>query len=202
MKKRHDSADPDLEWVRRSREGEGEAFSTLVRKYQRRLFRMAYGMLGNTEDAEDVTQEAWIKAYRSLDGFREGSGFYTWLYRITYNLCIDFRRREWRGVPMEYDERRNPGGLDTAPPSVAGDPHRAAVDREMQGVILGAIRELPEVHRAVILLREVEGLSYADIARTLGIRKGTVMSRLHYARQQLQRVLAPYVEGGGDDDGS
>ena len=160
---------------------------------------MVYGMLGNAQDAEDVTQEAWVKAYRSLGGFREGSGFYTWLYRIAYNLCIDFRRREWRGIPEEYEDGRNPGGAEGTAPSLAGDPHRAAVGREVQAAVLAAIRELPDVHRAVILLREVEGLSYAEIARTLGVRKGTVMSRLHYARRRLQRALAPYVEGGGGD---
>lgn len=184
--------------IRRSQKGDQEAFSDLVKKYQKRVFYLAYGMLGNHEDALDMTQEAFIKAFRSLQGFRGGGGFYTWLYRITYNRCIDFMRKEWRRTKLEYDDNRD--HQDESPqmitPSPSFHPGKQLAQKELNRVIMNGIQTLPEQHRAVILLREMEGLSYEEIARTLNIRKGTVMSRLHYARQRLQEILTPYVKDG------
>jgi len=198
MNRKIDSATDDLELVRRSQKGDQEAFSELVTRFQKRVYHLVYGMLGNREDALDVTQEAFIKAYRGLQGFRGGGGFYTWLYRIAYNLSIDFRRKEWKKVNVEYEDHLNHSDEHAvmAGPSPAFHPGKDAARKELNRVIMDAIQELPEQHRAVILLREVEGLSYDEIAKTLKVRKGTVMSRLHYARQRLQETLTPYIEEG------
>jgi RNA polymerase sigma-70 factor (ECF subfamily) len=198
MNRKNDSAADDLELVKRSQNGDQEAFSELVKRYQKRVYYLAYGMLGNNEDAQDVAQESFIKAFRGLKGFRGGGGFYTWLYRIAYNLSIDFRRKEWKKKNVEYEDNINHSDEHgvMAGPSPAFHPGKDTAQKELSRVIMDAIQELPEQHRAVILLREIEGLSYDEIAKTLKVRKGTVMSRLHYARQHLQETLLPYIEDG------
>ncbi|OIP66387.1 MAG: RNA polymerase subunit sigma [Nitrospirae bacterium CG_4_9_14_3_um_filter_53_35] len=198
MDKKVDPISEDLEWVQRSQDGDQEAFSELVRKYQKRVYYLAYGMLGNREDALDIAQEAFLKAFRSLKGFQGGGGFYTWLYRIAYNLSIDFMRKEWRKKNLEY--RDNQDLTEEEDPVIrvpsSSHPGQEMAQKELNRVIMDAIQSLPEEHRSVILLREMEGLSYEDIAKTLRIRKGTVMSRLHYARQELQKNLMPYIKEG------
>lgn len=188
----------DMEWVRRSQDGDQESFSELVRKYQKRVYYLAYGMTGNREDALDIAQEAFLKAFRSLKGFQGGGGFYTWLYRIAYNQSIDFMRKEWRKKKLEYQDNQDLTEKESpimAVPS-ASNPGQDMAQKELNRVIMDAVQSLQEQHRSVILLREIEGLSYDDIAETLRIRKGTVMSRLHYARQELQKVLMPYIKEG------
>ncbi|MEK6777755.1 MAG: sigma-70 family RNA polymerase sigma factor [bacterium] len=188
----------DLEWVRRSQDGDQEAFSELVRKYQKRVYYLAYGMTGNREDALDIAQEAFLKAFRSMKGFQGGGGFYTWIYRITYNQTIDFMRKEWRKKKLEYQDNQDLTEKESpimAVPS-ASNPGQDMAQKELNRVIMDAVQSLPEQHRSVILLREIEGLSYDEIAEMLRIRKGTVMSRLHYARQELQKVLMPYIKEG------
>ena len=198
MDKKVDPISEDLEWVQRSQDGDQEAFSELVRKYQKRVYYLAYGMLGNREDALDISQEAFLKAFRFLKGFQGGGGFYTWIYRIAHNLSIDFMRKEWRKKNLEYHD--NQDLTEEEDPIVgvpsASHPGQEMAQKELNRVVMDAIQSLPEQHRSVILLREIEGLSYEDIAKTLGIRKGTVMSRLHYARQELQKNLMPYIKEG------
>ncbi len=198
MARKKDPATEDLELVERSRAGDQEAFSRLVTKYEKRIYHLAYGMLGNRDNALDVTQEAFIKAYRALQGFRGGGGFHTWLYRITYNQAIDFIRKEGRRTHVEFDETYVTGTAEYVQASLSPEfnPGKSVAQKELSRVVMDAIQRLPEHHRAVIVLREVEGHSYQEIARILKIRKGTVMSRLHYARQQLQADLTPYIEEG------
>ncbi|MDX1763229.1 MAG: sigma-70 family RNA polymerase sigma factor [bacterium] len=198
MKRKKDRQSEDREWVKQSKAGDKEAFSRLVRKYEKRVYFLAYGMLGSREDALDITQEAFLKAFRYLGGFRGGSDFYTWLYRIAYNLVIDLVRKEGRRKNVEYDDTYVPSGEAGINPSPSPhfDPARTLAQRELSRVIMGAIQELPAPQRAVIVLREIEGLSYEEISTALNIRKGTVMSRLHYARQRLQEVLEPYIKEG------
>ena len=181
----------DWELVRRTREGDRDAFRTLVERYQRRVASLAIGMLRSREDALDIVQETFTKAYQNLDRFKGDSGFYTWLYRIAFNLCVDHQRREGKFAQPPADA---PETEEIALPSPADglrvdEPFQRAHSAEIGRRVEAAIRELTPDHRAVILLREVEGLSYEEISRVLDCPKGTVMSRLHYARRQLQSRL-------------
>jgi RNA polymerase sigma-70 factor, ECF subfamily len=187
----------DGELVQRAREGDRDAFRQLVERYQRRIATLALGMLRNREDALDVVQETFTKAYQSLDRFKGDASFYTWTYRIAVNLCIDQQRRETKlpqaSLDVRQGERAGERGEDplaTLPdPSEQGDPYQHARDAEIAQGLRRAIAELTPEHRAVILLREVDGLSYEEISHMLECPKGTVMSRLHYARRQLQERL-------------
>ncbi len=185
----------DRELIRECRRGSKDAFRVLVERYQRKVLSVATGMLHNRDDAMEVTQEAFVKAYRSLDRFKGESSFYTWLYRIVVNLAIDRRRREKRHGTVALEDR--PGGgedLEADLPSQRlSDPYQQAKSRELGGRIREAIDELTPDQKAAILLREVEGLSYDEISQVMQCPKGTVMSRLHYARKALQEKLSDYL---------
>jgi RNA polymerase sigma-70 factor (ECF subfamily) len=187
----------DGELVQRARDGDRDAFRQLVERYQRRIATLALGMLRNREDALDVVQETFTKAYQSLDRFKGDASFYTWTYRIAVNLCIDQQRRDTKlpqaNLEPRHGERGGERGEDPLgglpDPSEQGDPYQRARDAEIARELSRAIAELTPEHRAVILLREVDGLSYEEISHVLECPKGTVMSRLHYARRQLQERL-------------
>ena len=195
------SSEPtDLEAVTRAAQGDHEAFRVLVERYQGRAFRLALRVMRDEEQAKDVVQEAFLKVYRSLDRFEGRSSFYTWFYRIVMNLCLDQKRRQPPGRMVEWDEGHaleTPvgTGLDAVDPThqratgPAGDLERL----ELRTVLHSAIEELPDEARRTLLLREVDGLSYAEISKVLGIPKGTVMSRLHHARRRVRALL----EGSG-----
>lgn len=194
----------DEEAVARAREGDHLAFRTLVERYQGRAFRLAARVLRDEDRARDVVQEAFLKVYAGLRRFEGRSSFYTWLYRVTLNLCLDLRRRQQRGREVEWSDERmqdlrsDDGGEAGWTGAAAPD---AQIERaELRRLMAGAIDALPEAARATLVLREVEGLDYAEIAAALGIPKGTVMSRLHYARRRVQESLrragvAPEGEG-------
>ncbi len=152
--------------------------------YQKKIYSLLYGMVWNREDALELTQEVFAKAYRSIKGFRMASSFYTWLYRIAVNLALDFRHR--RIINPDTKEEFDPPGM--------GGPDSSLLHKELNEQIRRALDQLSPQHRAIILLREVEGLSYKEISKVMGCRVGTVMSRLHYAREGLRQVLAPYLE--------
>jgi len=166
--------------------GEREAFDTLVRRHSPRLLRMTYALVGNQQDAEDLMQEAFAKAYFKIQSFSGRSSFFTWLYRITVNQSISNRRKRrlesthhsvaWEDAPPPADEQA------TADAALQTDEEIARV-RE-------AIAALEEDRRTVLVLRDLEGLDYAEIAEVLAIPKGTVRSRLHRARGDLQSLLA------------
>lgn len=178
-----DPSPADEELVAQARNGEAEAFRILVERYQGRAYSIAFGMVGDREDAMEVVQEAFLKAFRTLGGFRGESSFYTWLYRILVNLAIDLRRKV-RPVQLEAPERLGDPR--------ASDPAEEAHRRELRAAISAAIETLPPEQQAVIVLREIQGLSYAEIAEVEQVPIGTVMSRLFYARRKLQVALAGY----------
>ncbi len=189
----------DLTLVRRARSGDQRAFGLLVERYQKKVYAVALGMVKDAEEAMDVSQEAFVKVHRYLDRFKGDSSFYTWLYRITTNTCIDVLRR--RGVnssdSVEYDDTVE---LDLAEANLGllssqldASPSRTLLRRELGEKLEEALAQLPEKHRAILLLRELEGMSYEDLSRTLEIPKGTVMSRLFHARAKVQRLLADYL---------
>jgi len=180
----------DRELVRESRRGDKEAFRELVERYQRKVLSVALGMVQNREDAIELSQETFVKAYENLSKFKGESSFYTWLYRIVVNLAIDARRRSRRHPTVPLED--SPGGESysaTVPDKELVDPYQQVRAREIGTRVADAIEELTPDHKAVILLREVEGLSYEDISRVMQCSKGTVMSRLHYARKKLQAKL-------------
>jgi RNA polymerase sigma-70 factor (ECF subfamily) len=188
----------DGELIRESRRGGKEAFQELVRRYQKRIMAVALGMVHNPDDAMEIVQDAFVKAYENIDRFKGESSVYTWLYRIVVNRAIDFRRRERRHPVVHFedragnDERREPYE-DTLKEERPNDPFEAVGSREVGDRVTEAINELTPDHKAVILLREVEGLSYEEISRVMQCSKGTVMSRLHYARKKLQEKLKDLV---------
>jgi RNA polymerase sigma-70 factor (ECF subfamily) len=189
----------DLELVKKARSGDRKAYGTLVDLYQRRVYAIAFGILRNREDAWDAAQEAFVKAYKNLDRFEGTSAFYTWLYRITYNLSIDHLRSRKRRDTVDLDENRKlESALQKAGHQVHEHPDEMADRKELSRVLQEAMQKLTDKHRAIIVLREVEGLSYEEMADVLGISKGTVMSRLFHARKNLQALLRPYVEEGDD----
>jgi RNA polymerase sigma-70 factor (ECF subfamily) len=153
---------------------------------------VAYGMVHNRDDALEIVQETFVKAYENLEQFKGESSFYAWLYRIVVNLAIDHQRRDQRRPTVPIEERPGGGGEDIAEPTLsptANDPYQAARSKQIGARVMEAISELTPDHKAVILLREVEGLSYDEISRVMQCSKGTVMSRLHYARKKLQKKL-------------
>ncbi len=184
-------APSDWDLVQRTRAGERDAFRDLVERYQRKIATLALGMLRNRDDALDIVQETFAKAYQNLDRFKGDAAFYTWLYRIAFNLCIDHQRREAKQaqVPLEDDERGGRPLVLALDGAHHDQPFERTRDAEIATRLENAMRELTPDHRAVILLREVEGLSYEEISHVLQCPKGTVMSRLHYARRQLQARL-------------
>ncbi len=180
----------DAELVRRCKAGQREAFQELVERYQRRVMAVALGILHDQEDALEVVQEAFTKAFVNLGQFKEKSSFYTWLYRIVVNLAIDRQRQRSRQPLLESEEKGSGEGFSVG---VGADPYEQVKDQELRKHVLEAISELTPVHRAVIVLREVEGLSYEEISQVLNCSIGTVMSRLHYARKKLQSKLRSYL---------
>ncbi len=186
----------DGELIEKTRSGDRAAFQTLVERYQRRIYAVAYGLLGNREDALDAVQEAFIKAYRSLDRFKGKSSFYTWLYRITANTAIDLGRKASRRDEIEFREEieqdEEKGNYPIAPS--AEDPASRLMKKELGELIDGAIQELPHEQRTAIVLREIEGLSYREIAEVMRCSQGTVMSRIHYARKKLRELLEPHLD--------
>jgi RNA polymerase sigma-70 factor (ECF subfamily) len=183
----------EAELIRRCQAGEVAAFEPLVEKYRHRVWRLAYQVLRNREDAWDCSQEAFVRAFQSLGSFRGQSAFYTWLFRITVNLATDRHRARSaqarafgsEQVPEEEWERT------TADPGPG--PDAAAVSVEHRERIRQALDSLPVKSRTIIMLSDIEGLSYREIAEVLNCPIGTVMSRLHHARKRLKAVLGPML---------
>ncbi len=176
--------------------GDRDAFKTLFERYHRRAYSLAFGVLRHQDDALDVVQDAFIKAHRYLDKFEGNSSFYTWLYRIVMNLAIDHLRKHRREKPVELDENRldRDGDDPLLPRILGGNPARALADKEIRGRIDQALDELSENHRAVLVMRELEGLSYEDMAQAMGCSKGTIMSRLFHARRNMQKRLLDLID--------
>lgn len=186
----------DRELVRSAQRGDRDAFRTLFDRYHRRAYALAQGVVRNPDDALDVVQDAFIKAHKYLDSFEGSSSFYTWLYRIVMNLAIDHLRKHRRQAPVELDETRISGEDDDPllPRILGGNPGRALVDKQIRARIDQALDELSDNHRAVLIMREFEGLSYEDMAQAMGCSKGTIMSRLFHARRNMQKRLLDLVD--------
>jgi RNA polymerase sigma-70 factor (ECF subfamily) len=187
----------DHDLVLAARKGDRDAFRTLFERYHRRAYALALGVLRHSDDALDVVQDAFVKAHKYLDKFEGNSSFYTWLYRIVMNLAIDHLRKHRRVKPVEFDEARleedhSDDGL--LPRILGGNPGRALLDKEIRRRIDAALDELSDNHRAVLVMRELEGLSYEEMAQAMGCSKGTIMSRLFHARRNMQKRLLDLLD--------
>jgi len=187
----------DLEMVARCQAGDTAAFNELVIRYRNRAYAMIYNMVRNEQDAWDLAQDGFLKAWKSIGKFRGRSSFYTWLYRIMMNVTIDALRRKQIEGGTEFDDRI---GLHNIAPGAATAPQEEMApaerisDKEIRQRIDAAITKLSPEHRAVIVMREIDGLEYADIAAQINCSLGTVMSRLFYARKKLQTLLREVYE--------
>lgn len=188
-------ADADQVLVRRVQRGDKAAFDVLVRKYQHKIVKLVTRYVHDSTEALDVSQEAFIKAYRAIHGFRGDSAFYTWLYRIAINtaknhLVAEGRRPLEHGVdlqdPEQYEAQSRLRDVDT--------PERLLLTDEIQRTVEAAIDALPEDLRTAIVLRELEGMSYEQIAETMGCPVGTVRSRIFRAREAIDEKLKPLLD--------
>ena len=199
----------EAEVIRRVQKGDGNAFEALVTAYEKNVYNLALRMTGNAQDAEDMAQEAFLKAYNSLDSFRGESKFSVWLYRIVSNLCLDFLRRQKRlpasSLSVEDDEGEETQ-LDI--PDVSQSPEELLERRLTREAVRQGLAQLPAEQRQILLLREIQGLSYEEIGQALSLEPGTVKSRIFRARKRLcaflladgniPEVFASSKMGGGE----
>jgi len=187
----------DQRLIKRIKSGESEAYGELVKKYQDRLFNTCWRISGHLEDARDLTQETFLRAYEKLSSFRDQSSFYTWIYRVAVNLALSHRRKTRRrragmgdavggtaGTQAEQLDERIAQASDSAQGKVSDE-------SELKQTIAHALQELDDDHRAVVVLKDIEGFDYAEIAEVLEIPTGTVKSRLYRARMALRATILP-----------
>jgi RNA polymerase sigma-70 factor (ECF subfamily) len=188
----------ELDLVRRCQAGDTEAFDELVTRYRTRVFGMIYNMIHSEQDAWDLAQESFVKAWKSIKRFRGHSSFYTWMYRIVMNVTIDWtRKKQIKAGGAEFDDAIKLNQIDPASktaPKPDALPYETMERSEIRARIDRAIAQLSPEHRAVILMKEVEEMQYHEIAEALGCSIGTVMSRLFYARKKLQNLLRDVYE--------
>ena len=189
----------DMELIEKVKAGQREAYGELVKKYQDRVFNTCWRICGHLEDARDLTQEAFLKALENITAFRQQSGFYTWIFRVAVNLALSHRRKETRRRTISLDQQADAAGTQAAQlvtslgKSARGDdPVAGADEAEMRGAVLRALNALDADHRAVLVLREIEGMNYREVGEILDLPPGTVRSRLHRARMALREAMLPW----------
>jgi RNA polymerase sigma-70 factor, ECF subfamily len=180
----------EAQLIFRCQQGDQNALKEIFDQYQKKVYRIAYGVVRHREDALDIVQEVFIKLYRSIRSFEGKSNFYTYLYRMALNTAIDHSRKKEKAPPLSLDAE---DAFQPAEDSERGA-DRLLLKKEMEDHLRKAIDKLPPDQKKVILLREVEELSYQEIAEVTGSSIGTVMSRLHYARKKLQEMLRDYMK--------
>ena len=188
----------ELDLVKQCQAGNTEAFDQLVTRYRTRVFAMIYNMVHNEQDAWDLAQDSFVKAWKSIGRFRGRSSFYTWIYRIVMNVTIDWlRKKQVKGAGTEFNDAIQLREIEPASrtvPKADPLPHERMERSEIRARIDNAIAQISPEHRAVILMKEIEEMQYHEIAEALGCSIGTVMSRLFYARKKLQNLLRDVYE--------
>jgi RNA polymerase sigma-70 factor (ECF subfamily) len=192
-------AEEDRVLIERAQAGDTGAFRRLVERHQRRAYAVALALVRDENDARELVQDAFLRAFKSLPSFQGSSSFFTWLYRIVTNLSIDLMRRPGRQTSSLEEARLDSDEATDVDMPFAGrpehtDPSHSLQRREIAARLQAALDALPSYHRAVIVMREVDGLSYDEMAQVMEVSKGTIMSRLFHARQKLQRALADFYE--------
>lgn len=182
--------------VSRSKAGDIAAFEELIGAYQKKIFNLAYRIIGNYDDAADLAQEALIRIFRSIGGFKEQSSFSTWIYRITTNVCLDEirKRKSKKEYSLDEEVQVDDGQLKRQVMSEDPGPDEVYEREELRNMVKNAIDKLPEEQKLVITLRDIQGLSYDEIAEVLDCPGGTVKSRINRARQALKKVLSSRLE--------
>ncbi len=185
----------DEELVARTQDGDAEAFDALVTRYSPRLYGLVYHMTSHHEDTNDLLQDVFAKAYRSIRGFRGKSSFYTWVHSIAVNMTINFLKKRGRRFTLSLDDvdsgiERDPDFLEA---TATSDPVRETNLGELQKKLNEAMQKLSNNHRAVVTMFDIQGMPHAEIARVLKISEGTVRSRLFYAHRQLQSFLKGFI---------
>jgi RNA polymerase sigma factor (sigma-70 family) len=186
----------EMQLVKQARAGDLGAYDELVRRYQERIYATVYHMTANHEDANDLAQEAFIKAFHALKSFKGGSSFYTWVYRIAVNKTINFLKQRRNKSQMSLDDIDFNAEHDPDLVALVSEktPRREVSLSELQEKLNAAMQKLSEPHRMVVTLHDVQGLSHEEIADIMECNIGTVRSRLFYARQQLQAYLSDYLK--------
>ena len=190
----HSKFQDEKDLVSRLKQGQEAAYRILIRSYQGQLFSIAYGITMDREESLDIVQEVFLKVHQNIKNFRGDSGLSTWLHRITVNQSLNWQRKwkrrlKWRHQPLEKEEGGDYPELGESQENPETLYHRGELEKALQE----GLGELPETSRTVFVLREIEGLSYDEIAEVLNIKKGTVKSRLFHARQKLKERLSEYV---------
>ncbi|MFX4262642.1 sigma-70 family RNA polymerase sigma factor [Pelotomaculum propionicicum] len=186
--------------VKRAQKNDLAAFEELLGLYQNKVYTLCVRLAGNHADAQDIAQEAFIKAYRSLGSFRNEADFGTWLHRIAVNVWLNFRRKNSGRQTLFLDEPYpdESGSMHREVASTDGDPLRELEEKEFRGLVRTALDDLTEEHRAVLVLREVEGYSYEEVSRMLDCSLGTVKSRLSRAREMMRRRMVELAKDSGE----
>jgi RNA polymerase sigma-70 factor, ECF subfamily len=187
---RENESEQDKRLILRAQAGDTGAFRLLVERHQRRVFAIALGLVRDEQDAREIAQEAFLRVHKGLPEFHGGSSFFTWLYRIVTNLSIDLMRKPSRREAELHFALEADDGESPVLPASDADPYDVVRRGQLSLRIQAALEQLPPYHRGVILMREVEGLSYEEMAEAMQVSKGTIMSRLFHARKKLQRALS------------
>ena len=190
-----DKKNEDTELVALAQKGSTNSFNKLVHKYHSRIYSLTYQMTSNREDAEDLTQEIFIKAFEALPRFKGRSSFYTWLYRIGINKTINYRKKRNRNRPLSIDALDQDITYDEvyAELDSKDSPLRHIGLNELQVKLNEAMQRLSLKHRTVVVMHDIEGIPHDEIAKIVGVSVGTIRSRLFYARRQLQADLGEYI---------
>jgi RNA polymerase sigma-70 factor (ECF subfamily) len=179
----------ETDLISRCQQGDQEALKGIFEKYQKKVYRIAYGVVRQREEALDIVQEVFIKLFRSIKNFKGRSHFYTYLYRMVMNTAIDHARKRGKQFISSLDEE---GSLEPSD-EVEKGPERILLQKELEERVKLAMDKLPAEQKAALIFRDVEGLSYQEMAEAMGCSIGTVMSRLHYGRKRMQELLKDYV---------
>ncbi len=188
-----DGTSDDTVLIDAIRAGSADAFAILMRRYEKSVYRTAYLVTGNADDAADLSQEIFLRLWAGIQNFRGDAKFFTWLVALSHNVCTDWLRKKQRRIktvsmtPAEDDDGTD--AIDPGDTDAMSDPAAAAEQKEQQRLVREAIAALPPDHRIIIQLRDMEGVSYEEIAQRLGISIGTVKSRISRARSHLKKIL-------------
>jgi len=188
----------ETEMISRCQRGDQEALKEIFDRYNKKVYRIAYGVVRQREEALDIVQEVFIKLFHSIKNFKGKSHFYTYLYRMVMNTAIDHARKTGKQIISSLDQE---GSFQPSDDLEKG-PERILLQKELEERVKLAMDKLPAEQRAALIFRDVEGLSYQEMAETMGCSIGTVMSRLHYGRKRMQELLKDYVELYGQSRGT